>query len=138
MHVAAATELNQKLIPALEKLRKVLKKNSENVASIHRIAQTHLTDVPTPTIQDYSQYINLIIINMQSLINTQTRLHQLKMIGNTDGTPNDFRTYVVRYLSVSTGIPFIDAPNDMEQLHTYNIMVEMSSILNTLSTSLSE
>ncbi len=75
---------------------------------------------------------------MKSLISSQTWLHQLIIDNTAGGTPKDFPTYVARYLSASTGIQFIDTPNNLEQLYTYNIIVELSGTLNTLSVSLSE
>jgi fumarate hydratase class II len=42
MHVAAVTEINQSLIPALTELRDALNQKAENFSGIIKIGRTHL------------------------------------------------------------------------------------------------
>src|SRR5688572_2701899 len=57
MHVAAALELNQKLIPALEKLASALEQKSQEFSHIIKIGRTHLQDATPLTLgQEFSGY----------------------------------------------------------------------------------
>ena len=42
MHIAAAIEINQRLLPALEKLRNAIAKKAEEFKSVVKIGRTHL------------------------------------------------------------------------------------------------
>src|SRR6266581_7393104 len=58
MHIAAAQELGQRLVPALAHLRKALGRKAEEFADIVKIGRTHLMDaVPLTLGQEFSGYV---------------------------------------------------------------------------------
>ena len=58
MHIAAAEQLNIRLIPELTKLRDTLKKKSEDFKDIIKIGRTHLQDATPLTLgQEFSGYV---------------------------------------------------------------------------------
>src|SRR5207245_10549677 len=58
MHIAAAEELTQRLLPALEKLLASLRTKQAEIGAIVKIGRTHLMDaVPLTLGQEFSGYI---------------------------------------------------------------------------------
>src|ERR1700716_1334358 len=61
MHIAAATETRQRLLPVVKKLRDALDQKAKAFASIVKIGRTHLQDATPLTLgQEFSGYVNLL------------------------------------------------------------------------------
>src|SRR5262249_18392630 len=58
MHVAAATEVRERLLPALNRLRDALRAKEEEYKNVVKIGRTHLMDaVPLTVGQEFSGYV---------------------------------------------------------------------------------
>lgn len=61
MHIAAALEVNQGLLPALEKLRAALSRKKEEFRSVIKIGRTHTQDATPLTLgQEFSGYLTQV------------------------------------------------------------------------------
>lgn len=61
MHIAAAVQVNQELLPALEKLRVALAKKTKEFQSVIKIGRTHTQDATPLTLgQEFSGYLTQV------------------------------------------------------------------------------
>ncbi|KAJ3038935.1 fumarase fum1 [Rhizophlyctis rosea] len=143
MHVAAAIEFNEKLIPALEKLHKALEEKSKSFDSIIKIGRTHLQDATPLTLgQEFSGYSQQIAYGIERVKATLPRLYNLAQGGTAVGTglnaKKGFAEKVAARISDVTGLPFQTAPNKFEALAAHDAIVEASGALNTIAVSLNK
>ena len=141
MHVAAATELNQHLIPSLRKLLDALKMKQEEFASIIKIGRTHTQDATPLTLgQEFSGYVTQVDFAIERIKAVLPRLYMLAQGGTAVGTGlNSFQGFdvaVAEQLRADTGLPFVTAPNKFEALAANDAVVEASGALNTIAGSL--
>jgi len=141
MNIAAAMDINQKLIPAVTKLRDVLLAKSKEFAHLIKSGRTHLMDATPVTLgQEFSGYV-------QQLDNDLTRLHlvlpgiyELALGGTAVGTGlNTHPEFAVRSaqkIAGLTGLPFVSAPNKFEALAAHDALVFAHGALKTLACSL--
>ena len=141
MHIAAAEEIQHRLIPSVQKLRTSLAEKSDEFAHIVKIGRTHLMDaVPLTLGQEFGAYVSMLdadIIRIQSALND---LLELALGGTAVGTGlnthPDFADMVAEKIAEKTGLPFISAENKFAQLAAHDAIVAASGTLNTLSASL--
>lgn len=116
MHVAAALEVNQRLLPALEKLEKALDAKSKEFNHIIKIGRTHLQDATPLTLgQEFSGYVQQLKFGAERVKATLPRLYYLAQGGTAVGTGlNTVEGYdvaVAQQIAADTGLPFKTAPN---------------------------
>jgi len=87
MHIAAATEINQRLIPALNKLHKTLLECTKKWEKIIKIGRTHCQDATPLTLgQEFSGYATQIEYGIERVKNVLPRLYYLAQGGTAVGT----------------------------------------------------
>jgi fumarate hydratase class II len=87
MHVAAAIEINHRLLPSLELLEKALNEKSEAFKDIIKIGRTHLQDATPLTLgQEFSGYAQQVAFGIQRVKDTLPRLYNLAQGGTAVGT----------------------------------------------------
>ena len=141
MHISAALELNNKLIPALEHLRKALRQKQQDWSSIIKIGRTHLQDATPITLgQEFSGYAAQIENTIFKLRNNQQGLYALAQGGTAVGsglnTLEGFSELFASHVSTLTGLDFTSAPNKFEALATHDALVDLSGTLNSAAVSL--
>ncbi|MFI4984125.1 MAG: class II fumarate hydratase [Rickettsiales bacterium] len=141
MHIAAVSEINQLLIPALKKLLAALKAKQKDFAKIIKIGRTHLQDATPITLgQEFSGYATQIEYGIERVKATIKRLSFLAQGGTAVGTglnaPKNFAKEIATAISKETGYKFLTAPNKFEALATNDAIVEASGALNVLAVSL--
>lgn len=141
MHIAAACELNQKLIPALQHLLSALEKKQHDFKDIVKIGRTHLQDATPLTLGNvFSSYATQIRQGIERVKATLPNLYQLAQGGTAVGSGlnahKDFAQKFAAEVAAQTGLPFITAPNKFEALAAHDALVETSGALNVLATSL--
>jgi fumarate hydratase class II len=140
MHVAAAREVHESLIPALKHLHGLLDKHAKDWDGILKIGRTHLQDATPMTLgQEMSGYAYMIQDGIARVESVLPRLHRLAQGGTAVGTginaPKGFAEDVAAEIARATGIPFETAPNKFEALATHDTLVELSGVLNVLAVS---
>ncbi len=141
MHIAAVEQIYNKLMPALEELKKSLELKSEEFKDIIKIGRTHLMDaVPLTLGQEFSGYVQMLKNGVDRINGCLPRLCELALGGTAVGTGLNthpkFAELSAKKIAELTGRPFVSAPNKFEALATHDALVETSGVLKTLAASL--
>lgn len=141
IHVSAAIELEEKLLPALHDLASTIETKEQEVAGIVKTGRTHLMDAtPIKLSQELSAWRQLIQDNIDRLVDTQKRIQKLPQGGTAVGTginaDKRFSELVSANLSTITSIPFEPMPNFFVGLSSQDTALELSGQLNVLASSL--
>src|SRR5437588_5900515 len=116
MHIAAAQELGQRLVPALAHLRKALAAKAEAFKDIVKIGRTHLMDaVPLTLGQEFSGYVAQLDDDTDRIQSVLPHLCELALGGTAVGTglnaPRGFAEKTAARIAELTRLPFVSAPN---------------------------
>ena len=141
MHVAAATEIRFRLVPALGRLSEALRAKSEEFASVVKSGRTHLMDATPVTLgQEFGGYASAIAYGVERLESCLPRVAELPLGGTAVGTginaPFEFAPGVIAILSEQRGINFVEARNHFESQGARDALVEASGVLRTIAVSL--
>ncbi|KAG9065131.1 fumarase fum1 [Linnemannia hyalina] len=141
MHVAAAIEINQQLIPAITLLRDAIQAKSDEFKDIIKIGRTHLQDATPLTLgQEFSGYVQQLTYGIARVQATLPRLYNLAQGGTAVGTGlntrEGFDVKVAEVIAKITHLPFKTAPNKFEALAAHDAIVESHGSLNVLAVSL--
>ncbi|MEO1093177.1 MAG: class II fumarate hydratase [Pseudomonadota bacterium] len=140
MHVAAAEEVHNRLVPALEHLEAALAAKVAAFDGIIKIGRTHTQDATPLTLgQEFSGYYTQVRYGIERLRRALPGVLQLAQGGTAVGTglnakigfAEDFAAEVASI----TGLPFVTAENKFEALAAHDAMVELSGVLNTIAVS---
>jgi fumarate hydratase class II len=141
IHVSAAEELKNRLIPELENLRQALAAKAREFWDIIKIGRTHLMDAtPVRLGQEFGGYAQQIANARERAQRAIDVLLELALGGTAVGTGlnrhQDFPHKVMRHLEQRTGIPFREAKNHFEAQGSKDAVVEASGQLKTIAVSL--
>ncbi len=141
MHIAAAEDLNKRLLPAIKQLRDTLKAKSKEFKDIIKVGRTHLQDaVPLTLGQEVSGWVQQLdnAINRVNLV--LPGLYELALGGTAVGTGlnshPDFAKTSAAQIAELAGLPFVSAPNKFEALAAHDAIVFAHGALKTLAASL--
>jgi fumarate hydratase class II len=140
MHIAAAVEVNSRLLPALKHLHEALADKSREFAEIVKIGRTHLQDATPITLgQEFGAYAQQIEYGIQRVEAALPRVYELAQGGTAVGTGLNaaigFDRKFAEEIATLTGLPFVPAANKFEALAAHDALVELSGALNTLAAS---
>ncbi|XP_078413383.1 fumarate hydratase, mitochondrial isoform X2 [Cetorhinus maximus] len=141
MHIAAAKEVHEVLLPGLQKLHDALEDKAKEFADIIKIGRTHTQDaVPLSLGQEFSGYVQQIKYGMERIKAALPRIYELAAGGTAVGTGLNtrigFAEKVAAKISELTGLPFVTAPNKFEALAAHDALVELSGTMNVVACSL--
>ena len=141
MHIAAATEIAERLLPAVAGLRDALRAKSEAFKDIVKIGRTHLMDaVPMTLGQEFSGYAAQLDNGCRRVEQCLPALRELALGGTAVGTGlnthPEFAERVAARVAELSGQPFVSAPNKFEALAAHDALVHASGALKTLAASL--
>lgn len=141
MHVAAASQLNKMLLPALNALISTLEAKSTQFAEIIKVGRTHLQDaVPLTLGQEFSGYVAQLKLAHQAITLSMPQLYDLAIGGTAIGTGINthpqFGVKVANELKKLTHIPFVSAPNKFAALSGHEPLVFVHGALKTLAVAL--
>ncbi len=143
IHVAAACEINNTLLPALSALRDTLNTKSNAFANIVKIGRTHLQDATPLTLgQEFSGYVSQLDHAQIRIEHALAGLYELPLGGTAVGTGLNshprYATEAAATLAALTGLPFVTAPNKFEALAARDAAVFASGSLKTLAAGLNK
>ncbi|MEM9989792.1 MAG: class II fumarate hydratase, partial [Pseudomonadota bacterium] len=141
MHIAAAEEIQHRLLPALGQLRNALNDKAQEFADIIKIGRTHLQDATPLTLgQEFSGYVAMVENGIERAEAVLPRLYALAQGGTAVGTGLNtkpgFAKMFAEEVASYTKLPFITAPNKFEALATHDALVEAHGALNEIAVSL--
>ncbi|MDH3712804.1 MAG: class II fumarate hydratase [Gammaproteobacteria bacterium] len=141
MHIAAAEQLNRRLVPMVKQLRATLHGKAEAFNGIIKIGRTHLMDaVPLTLGQQFSAYVQQLDNDLQRIEPALDGLYELALGGTAVGTGLNthaaFAEKAAQHIARITGLPFRSAPNKFEALAAHDAVVFASGALKTLAASL--
>ena len=141
MHISAAREIQERLIPALEHLKSALKTKSEQWAGIVKIGRTHTQDATPLTLgQEFGGYAAQVEMGIRRVGETLDGLLELAQGGTAVGTGLNTKKGFAEKFAVEvaniTGLAFRTAPNKFEALAAHDAYVYAHGALNTVATSL--
>ncbi|MBK8209527.1 MAG: class II fumarate hydratase [Rhodospirillales bacterium] len=143
MHIAAAGEINGRLLPALQVLLDALDEKATAFADIVKIGRTHTQDATPLTLgQEFSGYAQQVRNGIARVEATLPRLLELAQGGTAVGTGLNaherFAEVFAAELVQLTGLSFVPAPNHFEALAANDAIIEASGALNVVAASLNK
>jgi fumarate hydratase class II len=141
MHIAAAEEIEHRLLPALQVLRNALNDKSGEFKNIIKIGRTHTQDATPCTLgQEFSGYVAQIDNGIKRVKNGLKELYPLAQGGTAVGTGLNakpgFAKAFADEVAAYTKMPFKTAPNKFEALAAHDAFVSAHGALNTVAVSL--
>jgi fumarate hydratase class II len=141
MHIAAAEQIHQRLLPMVTQLRNALESKQKEFQDIVKIGRTHLMDaVPLTLGQEFSGYVAQLDKNKNCIQRVLPDLYELAIGGTAVGTglnaPPEFSDRVAAQIADFTGLPFVSAENKFAALAAHDAIVMTSGTLKTLACSL--
>ncbi|MGB3712774.1 MAG: class II fumarate hydratase [Erythrobacter sp.] len=140
MHIAAASETIERLVPALEHLHGALDEKAQSFADIVKIGRTHLQDATPLTLgQEFSGYAKQVEYGIARVKGTLPRVLELAQGGTAVGTGINskagFAEKFAEEVASHTGHDFVTAANKFEALAAHDALVELSGALNSVAVS---
>ncbi len=141
MHIAAATRVEEVLIPAVSRLRDAIHAKAQQFRDVVKIGRTHLMDATPLTVgQEMSGWVSLLDRDIERLRMVLPGLYDLAIGGTAVGTGlnahPEFAERAAKKIAELTGLPFHSHPNKFAALSAHDEMVFASGALKTLAASL--
>jgi fumarate hydratase class II len=141
MHIAAAGEISQRLIPALTHLQSALRAKTNDFQAIVKIGRTHTQDATPLTLgQEFSGYAAQLTSGIARIKAGLKELYPLAQGGTAVGTglnaKRAFAKAFAQKVAAITGLPFVTAPNKFEALASHGALAFAHGALNALATDL--
>jgi fumarate hydratase class II len=141
MHVAAALEIEERLIPAVAKLRAGIETKAHAFSGIVKVGRTHLMDATPLTLgQEMSGWAAQLAFCEERLKQALPGLHELALGGTAVGTGLNthprWAALVAAKIAELAGAPFRTAPNKFAALAGHEALVAASGAMRTLASAL--
>jgi fumarate hydratase class II len=141
IHVSAALELTEELLPALDHLAGIIEARAAGLADTVKTGRTHLMDaMPLTLAQELGGWAAQVRTNYLRTAGVLPRLASLAQGGTAVGTGinahPEFGARVAALLADRTGIAFRPADDYFEAMSSQDTAVELSGQLKTVAVSL--
>lgn len=141
IHIAAASEIAQRLVPALKTIATALADKAQAWRHIVKIGRTHTQDATPLTLgQEFSGYARQVEAGIERLRATLPGIYELAQGGTAVGTglnaPAGFGPAIAAAIVEATGLPFTSAPNKFEALAAQDALLFCHGAINTLAAGL--
>ena len=141
MYIAAAVNLQERLVPSVKALRDEIAAKAEEWNGIIKIGRTHMQDATPLTLgQEWSGYAGALSDNLERIENAVGGVYQLALGGTAVGTGINsapgFAEAAAAEIAKLTGLPFVSAPNKFTVQGAHDGLVQLSGTMRTLAVSL--
>jgi fumarate hydratase, class II len=141
MHIAAAVNVKQRLLPAIQQLHDAINAKAEEWKDIIKIGRTHMQDATPLTLgQEWSGYADMLVDNFERIEDALKSVYRLALGGTAVGTGINsapgFAEAAAAEIAQLTGLPFVTAPNKFAVQGAHDALVQLSGCLRTLAVSL--
>jgi fumarate hydratase class II len=141
MHIAAAVNVSERLIPAVAALRDAIAVKAVEWDDIVKIGRTHMQDATPLTLgQEWSGYAAMLTDDLERIESALPGIYRLALGGTAVGTGINaapgFAEAVAAEIAALTKLPFVSAPNKFAVQGAHDALVQLSGTLRTLAVSL--
>jgi fumarate hydratase, class II len=141
MHIAAATAVSSRLLPAVAELADAIGEKARAWGHIVKIGRTHLQDATPLTLgQEWSGYEAMLREGLAYIEASLQGVFAVALGGTAVGTginaPPGFAEGAVAEIARLTGLPFVSAPNRFAAQGAHDALVRLSGSLRALAVSL--
>lgn len=141
MHIASVIKIEDKLLPALEKIHQALAKKEQQFTDIIKIGRTHLQDATPLTLgQEFSGWRRMIEKSEAMIKESLEYMRELAIGGTAVGTGinahPEFGDKVAAKISEFTGKSFVSAKNKFHALTSHDEIVHAHGALKALAADL--
>jgi fumarate hydratase class II len=141
MHIAAAINVKQRLIPAVKSLHDAMAAKAGEWKDIVKIGRTHMQDATPLTLgQEWSGYTGMLADDLDRIEDALKGVYRLALGGTAVGTGINsapgFAEAAAAEIAKLTGLPFVSAPNKFTVQGAHDALVQLSGTLRTLAVSL--
>lgn len=138
LHVASVIAVEERLLPAIAKLKATLQAKSEAFSDIVKIGRTHLQDATPLTLgQEISGWVEMLSKSEKMAKDSLESVRELALGGTAVGTGlnahPELGERVAAKLSELTGHDFITAPNKFHALTSHDALVFAHGALKALA-----
>jgi fumarate hydratase class II len=143
IHIAAAVEVRNQLLPALESLSAALENRAAAFWDVMKIGRTHLQDAtPMRLGQEFSGYAHQVRSCSERLRLALEGIYELPLGGTAVGTgvnaPEGFASRSIALIAQRTGLPFREARNHFEAQAAKDAVSFLSGALKTCAVALTK
>ncbi len=140
MHIAAAEQVKNALIPAVKSVHQALAAKANEFSDVVKIGRTHLQDaVPLTFGQEIGGWASLLDRDIKRLEQSLDGLYDLAIGGTAVGTGlnahPEFAERAAKKIAELTGLPFRSHPNKFAALSAHDEIVFAQGALETLAAS---
>src|ERR1700751_2942491 len=141
MHIAAAVNVKERLIPAVKALRDAIATKADEWQDVVKIGRTHMQDAtPIPLGEEWSGYVGMLSDNLDRIEDALKGVYQLALGGTAVGTGINaapgFGEAAAAEIAKLTNLPFVSASNKYTVQGAHDAQVQLSGTLRTLAVSL--
>jgi fumarate hydratase, class II len=141
MYIAAAVNVEQRLIPAVKALHDGIAAKAEEWKEVIKIGRTHMQDATPLTLgQEWSGYAGMLADNLERIEDALEGVYRLALGGTAVGTGINSAPGLAEAAAAEiarlTGLPFVSAPNKFTVQGAHDALVQLSGTLRTLAVSL--
>jgi fumarate hydratase, class II len=141
MYIAAAVNVNHRLVPAIKMLHDAIAAKAREWKDIVKIGRTHMQDATPLTLgQEWSGYAGLLADDLERIDDALKGVYRLSLGGTAVGTGINaapgFAEAAAEQIAQLTGLAFVSAPNKFTVQGSHDALVQLSGTLRTLAVSL--
>ena len=141
MYIAAACNVNKRLVGAITDLRDAIAAKAKEWQDIVKIGRTHMQDATPITLgQEWSGYAGLLTDDLERIADSLKGAYRLALGGTAVGTGINaapgFADAATAEIAQFTGLPFVSAPNKFTVQGSHDALVQLSGTFRTLAASL--
>lgn len=141
MHIAAVTQIEERLLPALFHLEETFRRLSDQYAKIIKIGRTHLQDATPLTLgQEISGWLAMLEQTESMIQSSLDYVKEIALGGTAVGTGLNthpaFAEKAAEKISMLSGMEFVTAPNKFHALTSKDALVNTHGALKALAANL--
>src|SRR5689334_22090929 len=131
MYIAAATNVTERLVPAVKALHDAIAEKSDKWDDVVKIGRTHMQDATPVTLgQEWSGYAGMLADDLTRIDDALKGVYRLALGGTSVGTGINaapgFAEAVAAEIARLTGLPFVSAPNKFAVQGAHDALVQLS------------
>ena len=143
IHLAALCEIQERLVPALERLKQALEEKAKELWGVVKTGRTHLQDAtPIRLGQEFQGFAGQMDLSLKRIHHAQEELSQVALGGTAVGTGvnthPEFASRATALLSERAGVTIRETAHHFQAQSSLDAVVEASAVLRTIAISLTK